>query len=510
MDPMVNTTARSLTRRRWRCQMPTEATRRHALRRLHRLIVVALIVTVAGWWLGAGTASANPVCSIAGPLANFVCDSAGKAASAAADSAVGGTFEKIVNSLMSGYQQMLTWALAWWIKLPSPKLDNSSSLMQDIHDHTVQIQLIGLTFSLMFFGLRMIVERKRSVGDDAEEGFKLLIRAALATSAIPLMLTVGGRISDSISNWLVSEAVGASADGGVIKNFLKLNLLTGSGLGTTALGLVLLVGFLGALLQLILLVVREAMLLLVVAGLPIAASFSGTGPGSQSYQRMVTWAVAFLLFKPVGALTYYIAFRAGSDQTNAQQVVLGMVLMLLCAFVLPSLMRLIAPAVSSMGSGGSGAAAAGAALGAAVAVGQVAAAGATGGASAAGGAGSAGGGAGMSSIASRGGGGPSGTSASASGSPPPPTPPSGGGGGSPGAQPALSGGDGGSSGGGKSGGGGPATSLSEGMEAGQSAGAAMSAMTGSAESEADATEGDRELTTPPPMRSGWNEHAMSH
>ena len=356
----------------------------------------------------------------------------------------------------------------------------------------------------------MIVERKRSVGDDAEEGFKLLIRAALATSAIPLMLTVGGRISDSISNWLVSEAVGASADGGVIKNFLKLNLLSGSGLGTTAIGVVALVGFLGALLQLILLVVREAMLLLVVAGLPIAASFSGTGPGSQSYQRMVTWAVAFLLFKPVGALTYYIAFRAGSDQTNAQQVVLGMVLMLLCAFVLPSLMRLIAPAVSSMGSGGSGAAAAGAALGAAVAVGQVAAAGATGGASAAGGAGSAGGGAGMSSIASRGGGGPSGTSASASGSPPPPTPPSGGGGGSPGAQPALSGGDGGSSGGGKSGGGGPATSLSEGMEAGQSAGAAMSAMTGSAESEADATEGDRELTTPPPMRSGWNEHAMSH
>lgn len=508
---MVNTAARSLARR-WRRRMPTEATRRHALRRLHRLSLIGLIVTTAGWWCGAGTASANPVCSIAGPLANFVCDSAGKAASAAADSAVGGTFEKIVNSLLSGYQQMLTWALAWWIKLPSPKLDDSSSLMQDIHDHTVQIQLIGLTFSLMFFGLRMIVERKRSVGDDAEEGFKLLIRAALATSAIPLMLTVGGRISDSISNWLVSEAVGASADGGVIKNFLKLNLLSGSGLGTTAIGVVALVGFLGALLQLILLVVREAMLLLVVAGLPIAASFSGTGPGSQSYQRMVTWAVAFLLFKPVGALTYYIAFRAGSDQTNAQQVVLGMVLMLLCAFVLPSLMRLIAPAVSSMGSGGSGAAAAGAALGAAVAVGQVAAAGATGGASAAGGAGagSAGGGAGMSSIASRGGGGPSGTSASASGSPPPPTPPSGGGGGSPGAQPALSGGDGGSSGGGKSGGGGPATSLSEGMEAGQSAGAAMSAMTGSAESEADATEGDRELTTPPPMRSGWNEHAMSH
>ncbi|WJG15962.1 hypothetical protein PWF70_23950 (plasmid) [Gordonia sp. Swx-4] len=325
---------------------------------------------------------------------------------------------------LEGYQTILTWALAWWIKLPNPQLDNSSSLMQEVHDHTLQIQIVGLTFSLMFFGLRMMIDRKRSMADDAEEGFKLIFRSAMATAAIPLALTVGGQIADGISNWLVSESVTAGGgNGDVIKNFLKLNLLTNSALGTTAIGIFALVGFLGAFLQLALLVVREAMLLLVVAALPVAAAFSGTGPGSQSYQRLVAWSVAFLLFKPVGALTYFVAFRAGASKDNAQQVVLGMVLMMLCAFVLPALMRLIAPAVASMGGGGSGAAAAGAAIGAGVAAGKVAAMAASGGATAGASGGASAGG--MSSIAGRGGGGPSGGISTASA---PSPPPSGGGG----------------------------------------------------------------------------------
>ena len=478
-------------------------------RRTHAVVVMALIAATVSSWAGAGKAAANPLCAIAGPLSQVVCDAAGSAASAAASSAVGGTFEKIVNSLLEGYQTVLTWALAWWIKLPSPQLDNKSSLMQEVHDHTLQIQVVGLTFSLMFFGLRMMIDRKRSLADDAEEGFKLIFRSAMATAAIPLALTVGGRIADGISTWLVSESVTAGGDGDVIKNFLKLDLLTNSALGTAAIGIIALVGLLGAFLQLALLVVREAMLLLVVAALPVAAAFSGTGPGSQSYQRLVAWSVAFLLFKPVGALTYFVAFRAGASKDNAQQVVLGMVLMLLCAFVLPALLRLIAPAVASMGGGGSGAAAAGAAIGAGVAVSKVAAMGASGGASAGASGASAGG---MSSIAGRGGGGPSGGISTAS-SPSPP-PPSGGGG--PGAQPALSGGQGGQasgggSGGGSSGGGGPTSGLGDAMgSAGGLAGTAMQTVNDSVESEADSTSSDPSLSSPPPMRSGWNEHAMTH
>ncbi len=237
------------------------------VRRFAVALCVLLTVLLGGTVMGTGAASANPVCDVAGVIftgADKACDAvtgvvADKAGDAI-DSAVGGTFEKIVNSLLESYQTVLTWALAWWIKLPTPEFDNSNTLMQDVHEHMVQIQVIGLTFSLMFFGFRMILDRKRSLADDAEDGFKVLIRAGLAVSVIPLLITVGGQASDAFSNWLVSDAINAGGnDGDIIKNFLKLNLLTGSAFGTTGLGILGFFGFLGALAQLVFLVVRQAM-----------------------------------------------------------------------------------------------------------------------------------------------------------------------------------------------------------------------------------------------------------
>ena len=108
--------------------------------------------------IGAGIAQANPVCDLVGftgPLNKIVCEAPG----AAVGSAIGGQFEKIVDSILTGYETMLMWALAWWVKLPTPDVDTSSGLMQDVHDHTVPLQIVGLTFSLMFFGMRMMLDR---------------------------------------------------------------------------------------------------------------------------------------------------------------------------------------------------------------------------------------------------------------------------------------------------------------------------------------------------------------
>jgi hypothetical protein len=460
----------------------------------------------------AGPASANPICDAASfiPGAQQGCEVVtgvvGDKVGDAASSVVGGSFEKIVNSLLDSYQTVLTWALSWWIQLPTPELDNTNTLMQDVHEHMVQIQVIGLTFSLMFFGFRMIIDRKRSLADDAEDGFKILIRAGLAVSVIPLMITVGGQASDAFSTWLITDAIDmGNNDGTIVKNFLKLNVLTGSTFGTTGLGILGFFGFLGALAQLVFLVVRQAMLMLVVAALPVAASFSGTGPGSQTYQRLIGWSVAFLLFKPVGALVYFIAFKGASQKDNEQQVVLGMVLMALCAFVLPSLMRLVAPAIGTMGAGASGAAAGAAVIGTAAAAGTMAATmGASGGAS---------GGAATSPIAGRSGGpggghissasgnnGPNGDGGSGNGSPPS-SPPSV----KPGAQPALSGGDdSGSTGSGEPGG--PLKALSDSAGTGSMVGAGVGAAGSAVGNESDV--GGPPISMQPRMQSGWGENAM--
>ena len=61
------------------------------------------------------------------------------------------------------------------------------------------------------------------------------------------------------------------------------------------------------------------------------------------------------------------------------------------------------------------------------------------------------------------------------------------------------------------GGGGPTSGLGDAMgSAGGLAGAAMQTVADSVESEVESTSSDPSLSSPPPMRSGWNEHAMAH
>ncbi|KXO95789.1 hypothetical protein AXK56_16385 [Tsukamurella pulmonis] len=418
---------------------------------------------------------------------------------------MGGTLDKFVNSLYQGYETILVWALGFWVKLPTPTLDSSnSSLMADIQEYTVWIQIVGVCASLMFFASRMVWSRQQGLVDEAEDGFKVIIRATLATSFIPIALTAGGRASDAFSSWLVTESIGRDpGDGSIIKNFLHLNKLTGGQLGTGVLMLVGIVGVLGAFLQLIFLIVRQAMLLMVVATLPIAASFSGTGPGSQAYSKLIGWSVAFLMFKPVGALCYFIAFRAaGAKDPSEQQVLLAMVMMGMCAFVLPSLMRLLGGGVTgSMGSGASGAAAVGAAVGAGVAIaglaatgGGSAAAGASTMSSRAGAAGAASGGGGVPGLGSGGAGG-AGEGQGGQASMSPSSEADGAPAQSPGAQSASGGG------------GDKDKSISPAMSM-AAAGAVAGGAAGGVGSETDAGS-DVQFQPPPPMRSGWGDNAAS-
>lgn len=500
---MVTTHAVHVAAQRMRTRRPRKPTT-YAGAKLRRQLGLSTVLSVVLMALFASPANADPdqngVCAIPG-----VDNIPGLCGSGVIGKIAGGAFKDIADSILQGYQVMLTWAMAWWIKLPTPSLDSANStLMSDINDHMVPLQILGVSVSVLFFAARMAWTRSQGLVDDVEDGFKVIIRASMATSVIPIALTVGGQVSDRLSNWLVSEAIGGlgsgSNDGQIIKNFLHLSALTGGQVGTGAILLLGIVGFLGACLQLAFLVIRQAMLLLVVAGLPVAAAFSGTGPGSQTYSKLISWSIAFLLFKPVGALTYFIAFKAAGAQgeRSEQQVLLGMVLMALCAFVLPAMMRLMGGGVTgSMGGGASGAAAVGAIAGAAMAAGTLAAGGA--------GAGAGAGAAGASSLSGRGQSG--GDSGGDSGSGGQSGSPAIGSQQKPGPQQGTStlgdtGGDGESGGSNKGG-------AKEAATAGAATGAGTyGAATAGANSEADG--GDEVQVQPPPrLQSGHGEHSVS-
>ncbi|MFD3510091.1 hypothetical protein [Nocardia sp. NPDC058666] len=300
------------------------------------------------------------------PGVREACLFADAAVTEAGDSVIDG----LVNSLLSGLATLMRMGMTWWTAFPSPQLSTASGqpapVLAQIRDYTAGLQVVLLTAGIMFAAARLALAKRGGVAAEAQESFLMLARAIFAAMTFATLVTVGTNAGDEFANWVIFDATRGDLDTAVGR------LLDRDIMGDLGPGILLVVGVLGVismLIQLVMLVIRQALLVVVVAVIPMAAAASGTGPGSQAYKRLLAWSLAFVLWKPVGALAYAIAFTvAGTkDQTDPQMMLLGLILMLMCVVALPALIRLISPAVATLGGGG-GATAALAGAGAGIAM----------------------------------------------------------------------------------------------------------------------------------------------
>jgi len=347
----------------------------------HRMIIdpfpIHTVVTRISLWRSQTQApqtsqSVDPNCLLPFPL-NFTCllhqfEQAGKQAAGAAGSSA---LDSFTQSLMAGFGSCLRMALAWWTAFPSPELASPTGepgpVLARIQGYTSGLQVYLLIAGIMFAASRLALAKRGGVAGEAQESFMMFARAVFGSMTFAAVVTVGTRAGDAFSNWVIFDASSGDAN-----NFATSLSSFSQATGIFGDGLVLVIGLFGVismLVQLVMLVIRQAFLILVVAALPIAAAASGTGPGSQSFKRMLSWSLAFMLWKPVGALVYALAFSAGGANSVAQQpdpqmFLLSLILLMLVAIILPALMRLIAPVVATLGGGGGAAASmAGGALG---------------------------------------------------------------------------------------------------------------------------------------------------
>lgn len=362
------------------------------------------------------------------PGANRICSGASDVAADAAAGAANSAFEKIAQSMLSGYGKFLMLSISFWIRTPTGGANES---LQKVQDYTFQLQMFFLSCTVIWMGVALLRAKRTALTTGVEEHFTLLSRVVFAVFAFVTVVGVGMQASDAFSSWVLQRALDGNSVQTAIQAFSFQTL--GGGFGTAVVFFLALLGFFSSLLLIILLLVRQAMLLVVMAAAPIAAAASGFRVGGESWEKMIGWTIAFLLFKPIGSLVYLIAFTTmgNMQNANATQVLIAMILLGLTVIVLPALMKL----VSSAGGGGvSGAAVGGAMIAAGVTAGKLAGMAATGGASgAAGGAGAAGGGMamgdGVTAGTSAAGGAPGGTASGGSGSGGSPVGTSGGGGG---------------------------------------------------------------------------------
>ncbi|MEV4237077.1 hypothetical protein AB0J47_18085 [Nocardia sp. NPDC049737] len=284
------------------------------------------------------------------------CEQLGQAATDAASSVL----DDIATKFGAGFGDLLRFVMTWWTALPSPQLtDNQGgpgTTLSGIREYTSGLQVLLLTCGIIFAAARLALAKRGGVAGEAQESFLMLARAIFASMAFAAIITAGTRAGDGFAEWVLFDASRGDAHN-IVAALARFDLEHDSGLGTGVLLVLFLLGIISMLIQLVMLVLRQALLILVVAVIPLAAAASGTGPGSQAYKRLLSWSLAFVLWKPVGALVYAIAFTvAGRDQKDPQLVLLGLILLVMTVVVLPALIRLVAPAVATLGSGGGAAA----------------------------------------------------------------------------------------------------------------------------------------------------------
>lgn len=297
-----------------------------------------------------------------------------------------GAFETAGLSFGDAGASVLKFALGWWITIPGQDESSFMETLGRITEYTYYIQIAFLTVSVMFLGIRLMMARSGTIRDISTEGVQQLARATILSGSIGFFVVLGTRVSDNVSRWFIDGTVGSDPDA-LVDAMIQIGVYATPG-GSALLYVIGFIGILGGLVMAFLLLMRMGLLVVICAAIPIAGAAGGTKIGSQAYEKMIAWTLAFLLFKPVGSFVIGVAAMlfmqsapSRDDNGGAMTALIGALLLCSAALVLPSLMRLVTPAVGAMGGGGSGlAAAAGAAAVGAKVGGMIATGGASAGA----------------------------------------------------------------------------------------------------------------------------------
>ncbi|MBX4171669.1 hypothetical protein K3M35_23990 [Rhodococcus sp. DMU2021] len=290
---------------------------------------------------------------------------------------------------------VLKFALGWWATLDTVDASVFQNTVAQINDYTFYIQVAALGLSLILLGGRLALARSGMIRDTSEEGLRQMARATVIAGAVTGLIVICTRLGDNLASWFMNGAVGSDPSR-LAEAMVTIQLYSGPA-GVGLLFVIGIIGILGGLVMAFLMLLRTGILVLMAAALPIAGAAGGTKVGSQAYDKMLAWTIAFLLVKPAGAFVIGVSailfLNATPTVTDPESgdglmALSGVILLSATALVLPALMRLIVPNIGALGGGGSGLAAAAGLVGllggGAKAAGMVATGGASGAASGAG------------------------------------------------------------------------------------------------------------------------------
>lgn len=303
---------------------------------------------------------------------------------------------QVAGAIQAAAAESMIWMTTAWVSIPTPSVAPVGAETVGFMQESVWWYTLGLVvMSLIIGGIRMMMQLRIAPLLEVLRSLVTFILAAVAgVTAITLLITA----ADEFSAWVIERSTdGASLAENMFGTFQPLLEADPTGAtevsgAITSAATIVAMGIIAFFLnvgQILMLLIRGAMLVLLTGLLPTAAAFTNTESGQQWFKRFIAWTLAFILYKPIAALIYATAFyMLSNDSTGegAMRVITGFTILFLALLSLPALLRFIAPATSAVSSavGGGALLAGGAALASALPTGaRLATAGATGSAAAA-------------------------------------------------------------------------------------------------------------------------------
>jgi len=255
----------------------------------------------------------------------------------------------VINSFQQAVGQTIRLLFTFWDKVPAPSLSATTGPVGELQRSLSWYVGLFAVASVLIGAARMAWSRRARTGIDVLGSVvRLLVVSAVGVPAVAALVAAG----DGFATWLLQRSAGGDfgARMTAVGQTVALTTALGGGAASALTLLIALLAILGALAQAVVLVLRGAILVILTATLPLAASATNTDLGRQWWSKSCAWLIAFIVFKPAAALVYAGAFYLIGAGTDAQSVIAGLMTLALAAFTLPALMKLLVPAVASASS----------------------------------------------------------------------------------------------------------------------------------------------------------------
>ncbi|NKY53956.1 hypothetical protein [Nocardia vermiculata] len=286
------------------------------------------------------------------PVVGTCIPTPGSLATDAAKDATSSFFSDMVDAVLAGFVWIMKYVLQLFMNV-SVDVSGTQGAIQKMTALTSDLQGIALGLGLLIAVIAILYQRAMLSGDNAApEAFGGLVRWAVASAmAAPILLAMSGA-SDALASWIFTSTAGPEGPTHVVDALDSALSGRDARLKTEdviSLALCLL-GLLAYIELMIQLVLQKFWIIYAAVALPIAGATSVIGGGKTVFWALARLALAALMFKPIAAICFGVAFLQIRGMDSGGDVLVAVTLMVAPAFILPQLVALIGTNVSYAGT----------------------------------------------------------------------------------------------------------------------------------------------------------------